>query len=70
MLIIITVGFFLILMDPFLLPWLPPVGIIFSFLFLSHDISHSMLELSIHQNVKLSTQAVCGLSKMQKKVIF
>ena len=38
----VVVLFFLILMDPFLLPWLPPVDIIFPFLFLSHDISHSM----------------------------
>ena len=34
---------FLILMDPFLLAWLPPVDIFILFLFLSHDISHSML---------------------------
>ena len=40
---VLFLGFFLILMDPFLLPWLPPVDIIFPFLFLSHDISHSML---------------------------
>ena len=58
--------FFLILMDPFLLPWLPPVDIIFPFLFLSHDISHSMLLLSIHKMSNYPHKLSVANRKMQK----